>query len=356
MNDDKYEVTRASSFISANSERGFFSLYDEVFDPARFDHVFIITGGPGTGKSSLLRKVLSKAEEEGVSTEAILCSSDPKSLDGLILSNGERRVGILDGTPPHGRIPTHPAVTEEILNLGDFWNASQIKKAKAEILSLGEKKTNAYTRAYALLRALGAVRAEERLALSPHLDAEKMNRQIRHKLVSLRAHGESERRFMRAISSLGEYRIPFREEVQNLLLISGKEGSAEIYLSHFEKELQKMQIAHRLFLSPVSPDYPDAIYLKENKTLLIKEELTEGCLRGRRIIADRFFRETPEDGKERRHLEGLLKEAVSKALKEAAVAHKEIEGYYGAAMDFPALTAFSEKAAERVLRALFVRE
>ena len=45
-----------ASFISANSERGFFSLYDEVFDMHSFDRIFILAGGPGTGKSTLLRQ------------------------------------------------------------------------------------------------------------------------------------------------------------------------------------------------------------------------------------------------------------------------------------------------------------
>lgn len=353
MKDDSYEVTHTSSFISANSERGFFSLYDEVFAPERFDRIFIIAGGPGTGKSSLLRQILTQAKEKDISTEAIFCSSDPTSLDGVILAAKDRRIGILDGTPPHGRIPTLPGVTEELINLGDFWNSSQITKAKGAILALGERKKNAYARAYALLRALGAVREEERLALLPHLDKEKMTRQIRHKLGPLRKHGAGERRFLRAMSSLGDDRISFTEtNVQNLLLISGKEGSAEIYLRHFAESLRDLRLSHRVFLSPISPDHPDAIYLEENKTLLIKEELMQGALRGRRIIADRFFREIPEEGKERRHLELTLKSAVLNALKAASNAHGEIERYYGEAMDFPSLSRFAQEATQRVMKEL----
>ena len=42
-------------FAGGNTARGFFSLYDSNF--AGLEKVFILKGGPGTGKSTLMKKI-----------------------------------------------------------------------------------------------------------------------------------------------------------------------------------------------------------------------------------------------------------------------------------------------------------
>lgn len=347
------EEALSASFISANSKDGFISLYDRVFAPLAFDRIFVITGGPGTGKSTLLRSIHEKALAKGARAERILCSSDPKSLDGLILSYGTRRVGVLDGTPPHGRIPTYPAVIEEIVHLGALWDASKLETDRKALLALTEEKKQAYHRAYLLLHALGALREEEKQRLLPYLNEEKMRRQIKHKLLSQRKEGEAKTRFLRAISSMGNVILPFSEkDVQNLLFIGGKEGAAEIYLSLFEKMMQEMHLAHTCYLSPLSPDAPDALYLEESKTLLIKERLYRGHGKGRRIVADRFFSLSFEESKDLRRAEEGIQEAAIAALDEAAHAHRMLEKIYSRAVDFSRFEAFADGWIARILDSL----
>ncbi len=342
-----------SAFISANSEKGFFSLYDEVFDCKKFDRIYVINGGPGTGKSTLLRKIASAAEARGIACETVLCSSDPSSLDGVILSHGGCRIGILDGTPPHARTLTAPAITEEIWNLGAFWRSERISAQKEKIIALSDQKALAYSGAYALLRALGALEKEARLALARSFDAEKASKQIRHKLQPLRAKGERERRFLRAFSTKGETVLSFPEEgVQNLLLIHGKNASAEIYLSFFEDLVCESRLTHTVFLSPLSPDTVDGIYVNESKTLIIKEDLFRGKCKGRRIWSDRFFSVEPEESKERRGISEHLKEMALSRLAEAGEAHRAMERCFGTGMDFEKLTAFAEEKTEAILREL----
>ena len=43
-------------FAAANSGEGFVSYFGEVFGEQNFEHVYIIKGGPGTGKSYLLKE------------------------------------------------------------------------------------------------------------------------------------------------------------------------------------------------------------------------------------------------------------------------------------------------------------
>ena len=87
-------------FLGANSPSGFYSLYHELLPTEQADGIYIIKGGPGCGKSTLMRRVAALAEEAGEPVEYILCSGDPASLDAVVLP--EKRVALVDGTAPHG--------------------------------------------------------------------------------------------------------------------------------------------------------------------------------------------------------------------------------------------------------------
>ena len=86
-------------FLAANSAQGFFSLFNELYEPDEGWKAYIIKGGPGTGKSGLMRKIAQAAEDRGYTVERIICSSDPDSLDAVIIP--EKKICFADGTAPH---------------------------------------------------------------------------------------------------------------------------------------------------------------------------------------------------------------------------------------------------------------
>ena len=87
-------------FLGANSPTGFYSLYDHLLPPERARAIYILKGGPGCGKSTLMRKIGAWAEESGLETEYILCSGDPDSLDAVVFP--ALSVALVDGTAPQG--------------------------------------------------------------------------------------------------------------------------------------------------------------------------------------------------------------------------------------------------------------
>lgn len=72
-----------------------------------------IKGRPGTGKSTFLKKIVSKANELGYGAEVYYCSLDPKSLDMVIIR--DIGVAVFDSTMPHEMFPTRP--TDEIFDI-----------------------------------------------------------------------------------------------------------------------------------------------------------------------------------------------------------------------------------------------
>lgn len=91
---------RVQFYLGANAPSGFYSLYDQLIDPDQAQDVIILKGGPGCGKSSLMRKVGAAMEEQGLAVEYIQCSGDPDSLDAVIIPT--LATAIVDGTAPHG--------------------------------------------------------------------------------------------------------------------------------------------------------------------------------------------------------------------------------------------------------------
>lgn len=107
-------------FLGANSPTGFYSLYPELIQPERARTIYILKGGPGCGKSTLMRRVGARMEEEGLDTEYILCSGDPDSLDALLLP--QLGVALVDGTAPHVVEPKYPGVVDRYVNMGDCYD------------------------------------------------------------------------------------------------------------------------------------------------------------------------------------------------------------------------------------------
>ena len=124
-------------FLAANSGEGFKSCFGDSYDYSDGWRAYIIKGGPGTGKSSFMKYVVVSAVDKGYSVELCPCSSDPDSLDGVIIK--EKKVIILDGTAPHVVEPKFPGVCEEIINLGEFWNGELLRARSAEIIAVTAK-------------------------------------------------------------------------------------------------------------------------------------------------------------------------------------------------------------------------
>ena len=123
-------------FAAANGFYGFRSYFGTVFDRKEFDRVYILKGGPGTGKSTIMKRILAAFEENGFDCEIILCSSDPSSLDGVIIKTNETKVAILDGTAPHEEDTRYPGAIDEIINLGEAWNEKTLINHRDEIVNL----------------------------------------------------------------------------------------------------------------------------------------------------------------------------------------------------------------------------
>ena len=344
------------SFIAANGYNGFRSRYDEVYRDGNFDRLFVIAGGPGTGKSHMMNEVSLAAKNAGADVERIYCSSDPSSLDGVIMEKNGRRVAILDGTAPHRRSADLPVARDELIDLGEFWNRGALQKEKNNILALAKEKSDAYARAYCYLSIAGKATALLLKTLEDCINLEKMERSVNREIkrLSKSENPKSETRYISAFGMRGYKRLSFRENVKSVISVSDEYGSATIYLSFLEKRIRQAGCYDFCELpSCFSDEETEGVILPRNNLLFLKS--AEGA--DRKINMRRFL-DTKAIARNRRDIRCALRvrsqmlDGAQNSMHAVEKAHFALEKIYGAAMDFEKKEECARRTVERVLSCL----
>ena len=147
--------TERHYFPGNNTPQGFFSYYKYILGQREANRIICIKGGPGTGKSTFMKRIGERFAKLGEDINYLHCSADEDSLDGVILKN--RRIALIDGTSPHITDPVTPGAVDKIINLGEFWNEEGIALNKDEIIDLNEDCSGWYRIAYNYLNAAKSV-------------------------------------------------------------------------------------------------------------------------------------------------------------------------------------------------------
>lgn len=348
-----------SFFAASNSADGFKNYYRECFE--RVDRLFIIKGGPGTGKSTFMRRVADMAEVSGGYVERYFCSSDHTSLDGVMFDCGGESVGLIDGTFPHPYIERLPGLREEIINTGHFWDRKTLKKNSDKIRELSLKKGQCYDMAYAYLRACGNLHEVYNSYVKSKINTEKMNGAVSRLMKKIQS-GRTYRTLpalVNCIGMLGQAHLEtFEESADKIYLIVGDHG-AEEYLRMVLESARQKELFVRVAQSPIYYRELDGIYFEDARVWFIKQTALPNDAKEKysdkiRIVnMERFYVSDGQEQnkKEKKYCKKLLEMCVGGAeceLKRAGNYHFELEKIYKSAMDFNRLEIFTQNFCEQL--------
>ena len=253
-------------FPGANTPKGFYSYYDYILKSREAKRIIVLKGGPGTGKSTFMKKIAKHISSLGYETEILHCSSDPNSLDGVCA----REIGflILDGTAPHIVDPKCPGAIDEIINLGECWDKEKIMKNKDDVIKINEMISSYFDDAYKYLAA----------AKSLQLQTEPSNMNyIRYELEKLKNKimlektgditGYERKAFLSAFTPLGRlnYSDTFAEKSECVYKVKAKHWkTAQLFMKYLAEMFKYNGYDIRTFYCPMSPDEKiDHIYVND---------------------------------------------------------------------------------------------
>lgn len=263
---EKYESQTPKYFAAANGYNGFKSYFAEIFDPRRYDRIYVLKGGPGTGKSTFMKKIASSFCEKSAYVECIHCSSDPHSLDGVIIGRDEKKVAVIDGTAPHERDALLPGAFDEITDLAKAWDMRWLRAQKERISELNIQKVEAYKTAYRYLGLAGS-------ATAPTTAFEKnLNRyNIRNIAIKIAAEiktdakvGEEQLRLTSAFGGRGSVRFDTIERMAKTLYKLPDSTASRILLGEIHSMLSNEKTELTVCKNPLDYTLTDAIYIPSN--------------------------------------------------------------------------------------------
>lgn len=158
-------------FLGANAPSGFVSHFDQLYSPDDGWFAYILKGGPGTGKSTLMKRAAKEALAADMDVELIHCSSDANSLDAVIFP--EIKACIVDGTAPHVIEPTYPGVSDTLINLGEYWDPAVLASQRQEIIAATLQNSAMHQRSQRYLSACGSLHEDTARVAQSSVDVKK---------------------------------------------------------------------------------------------------------------------------------------------------------------------------------------
>ncbi len=348
------EITERTLFAAANSGKGFYSFYDQIFNRQEIKRRYIIKGGPGTGKSSFMKEIAKYARGKGLVVEYYRCSSDPESLDGIVIDG---RIAMLDGTSPHTVEPDCAGARDEIVNLGEFWDAELLANRYNDIVSISALKGNCYRKAYRFLSAAMEVEEINRGLVSPTVQHEKMKKAVR-RLMRFIDDGKEFQLFTGLAASVGMKGCvrwsTYEGEAKRLYVIDDHYHTGDLFLSYLIDAAREKKCAVRVSYQPIMPSLPDAVLFLESGVCFVLGEHggreADARINMKRFVdCDALTAIKTEYRVNQRLYDALLQSAIE-ALSEAGRYHFDLEQIYISCMDFDSekkfLRSFCQKIGE----------
>lgn len=350
-------------FAGGNTSLGFYSFFHNILPLNDARRIFIIKGGPGTGKSNFMEGIAHEIGKRGYDIEYMHCSSDPKSLDGIVLP--QIGTALVDGTAPHVVDPKIPGAVDEIINLGEYWNDEGISKHRNEISEISKEIGMNFARAYRYLKAAASIYEDTSAIFDMAQNTGKLNiiaNDIEKTLMNGIDISEKEGRerslFASAITPDGLKNHLDTALIGSKVYVLKCDGgnSSEKILNRIKKAAIERGLDVECFYCALNPTKLEHVIIPEmtvsfttsnsyhnlDADIYMTLDLNEYTDKS---ILEKYYEIIQYNRKE---FDKLLERAVY-TLSKAKALHNELESYYVSNMDFEAVEMCREVIIERIL-------
>jgi hypothetical protein len=365
-------ATVKNFYAGSNSSQGFYSLYDQATND--LDRLYILKGGPGTGKSTFMRKIGIVLMDKGFDLQYLHCSSDNKSIDGIIIP--KLKVGIVDGTAPHIIEPKYPGVVEKVIDLGNFRNDAYLAQFKNIIISLTNDISTNFKAAYNTMQKAKGIHLKKEEIYIGSMSFEKANNVTKDLVRSIfdqpfekEANPKITKRFFGASTPKGAVNFidNITEDITRRFIIKGRPGSGK---STLMKKIGSHAESHGL-----SVEYYPCAFDPNSMDMVIIPSLSVAVVDGTaphvvdpfrlndvvvdmfRLCMDTSVEETYKEALGELNLSYQNKMTLAtNFLSEAKRLHDRLEDYYKQSMDFEKVDKKREDVLHEILYIATMKE
>ncbi|HHY83054.1 MAG TPA: hypothetical protein GX505_10325 [Clostridiales bacterium] len=357
-------------FPGGNTTVGPKFLFQYIIRPDA-TRIFIIKGGPGVGKSTLMNAISREMVDKGYDVEHIHCASDPDSLDALVIP--EIGVALMDGTAPHITDPKYPGAVDEIINLGEFWDESKITPFKKEIMEINKKGNMHFETAFSLLKQSRMAYDQWKWYVEESINKAEYNRISRQLVENIlegavpnnHAAPQSRHLFASAITPKGvlDYKDTLIDNDMKVISIKGMPGTGvKELIERIAQEAEEYGLYTEQFHCPFEPEKLDMLIIPTFRTVVMNSSqpyhFDPGKLEGLNQIDEvdldicihkdslNEYEEERADAEKRCH--ELLEKGIE-YLAKAKAAHGAKEKYYFQAMDYNKVEKKRNEILKRIL-------
>lgn len=327
-------------FSGSNTGYGFWNYFENVGNNSENVHTFILKGGPGVGKSTLMKRVLKEAVSKGYTVEEFYCSGDPGSLDAVRII--EKDVVVVDGTAPHIIDPRFPGIADEIINLGVYIDQRHICEKRTYLESEFEKNRRGYVVAYSYLAAAKELKLSILNTYENMCDKEKMMERVKQICCVSKKHYSPRVRklFLDGITCKGE--IDFHDNIINSKKVYNIKGNGrDTFLKILLREYEGCEL--ELYYDPLLGDVVKHIYFPAEDVWYTSSEKHFGV----EIDTNQYM--CDEEPEYVSFNKAQIRILINKAVEYLAMskkAHDDIEKVYADYMDFAGVEKETKKLLE----------
>ncbi|HBW34670.1 PRK06851 family protein [Desulfosporosinus sp. BICA1-9] len=352
-------------FPGAVTSQGFYSYYQYMIEQSA-NHIFVIKGGPGVGKSSFMKKIGQAMLEQGYDLEYHCCSSDNGSIDGIVIP--QLNVALLDGTAPHVVDPKNPGAVDEIINLGDYWNEEMLKQSREEIKNCNLKVSSYFQRAYFALKEAKIALDEWKYYISSYQNWNQINQltlKIEREIFKITPKNGGNQRHLFAWAHTPQGKTEFIDTLvkgtETLYTLIGQPGTGKsTFLARIAERAITFGLDVEYYHNTLNPEQLDLIILPDLRIALVinAEPYAYSPNYSGTIItldfeqslnSDQFMKECGEEIADCRI---RVNQHIARALghsKKAKATHDLLETYYVPAMNFLGIEVKYKSVLERIL-------